>query len=78
MDGKISIWAPNKYKPLIVFSDIGKEAVLEIAWSRTRDILMVSTRDVNVMVFIFGKNVFYGNKLSINQHCNNPSNITVY
>ena len=69
MDRSLSVWASNRSEPLIVFSDIGRESVLDIAWSRTGDILMASTHDGNVLVAVFGSHAFRGRKLGIAQHC---------
>eukprot|EP01083_Nonionella_stella_P306121 1070816_1 len=68
MDRKLSMWCSNSKTPLIVFSDIGKEAILDLAWSRTGDVLMACTHDGNVIAFVFGKDAFNGCKLSANQH----------
>lgn len=68
MDCKLSFWCSNRSEPLKVFSNIGRESILDIAWSRSGDICMACTHDGNVMAFVFGKEAFYGKKLSIDQH----------
>eukprot|EP01084_Bolivina_argentea_P206591 352674_1 len=68
MDGKVSIWRSNKKKPIVVFANVGKESILDLAWSRTGDILLVCTHDGEVWSFVFGNNVFKGRQLPINEH----------
>lgn len=81
-DRSLSIWLTALQRPLVVVHDLFKDSILDLSWSRDRNILLACSTDGSIAGMIFNENelgtalssedkVFYTNVQSNEKNNNN-------
>lgn len=69
-DRSLSIWMTSLQRPLVVIHDLFKDSILDLSWSRDKNILLACSTDGTVAGFMFSEDEL-GTALSGEDKVNN-------